>query len=146
MAHSSRSSSAPPSRAATGCAAVTFARRSPAARLESGRMARCLSTPVRERQWCRPATSSYLSRPMLLAFDIGNTETTVGLFAGDRLEGHWRLHSTAQRTPDEWASAFTIHVTQAGHSTEEIRAAIVASVAPQITQSLSEGVKLATQR
>lgn len=83
---------------------------------------------------------------MLLAFDIGNTETTVGLFAGDRLEGHWRLHSTAQRTPDEWASAFTIHVTQAGHSTEEIRAAIVASVAPQITQSLSEGVKLATRR
>ena len=83
---------------------------------------------------------------MLLAFDIGNTETTVGLFAGDRLEAHWRLHSTPERTPDEWASVFTTHLTQAGHSTEEIRAAIVASVAPQVTQSLSEGVKLATRR
>ena len=41
---------------------------------------------------------------MLLALDIGNTETTVGLFAGDRLEGHWRLHTTGQRTPDEWAA------------------------------------------
>ena len=83
---------------------------------------------------------------MLLALDIGNTETTVGLFAGDRLDAHWRLHSTPQRTPDEWASVFTTHLTQAGHSTEEIRAAIVASVAPQVTQSLSEGVKLATRR
>src|SRR6266850_932437 len=77
---------------------------------------------------------------MLLALDIGNTETTVGLFAGDRLEGHWRLHTTAQRTPDEWASALTAYLTQAGHSTQEVRAAIVASVAPQVTQSLCEGV------
>jgi type III pantothenate kinase len=83
---------------------------------------------------------------MLLALDIGNTETTVGLFAGDRLEGHWRLHTTLQRTPDEWASALTAHLTQAGHSTQEIRAVIVASVAPQVTQSLCEGVVGATTR
>ena len=83
---------------------------------------------------------------MLLAFDIGNTETTVGLFANDRPEAHWRLHSTPHRTPDEWAAAFTAHLTQAGHSTQEIRAAIVASVAPQITQSLCDGIVAATTR
>src|SRR2546423_15641994 len=83
---------------------------------------------------------------MLLACDIGNTETTVGLFANDRLEAHWRLHSTPHRTPDEWAAAFTAHLTQAGHSTQEIRAAIVASVAPQITQSLCDGIVAATTR
>src|SRR6266513_3651035 len=83
---------------------------------------------------------------MLLALDIGNTETTAGLFAGDRLEGHWRLHTTGQRTPDEWASALTAYLTQAGHSTQEVRAAIVASVAPQVTQSLCEGVVGATTR
>jgi len=83
---------------------------------------------------------------MLLALDIGNTETTVGLFAGDRVEGHWRLHTTPERTPDEWAAAFTAHLTQAGHSTQEIRAAIVASVAPHVTQSLCEGITLATTR
>src|SRR5262245_26147736 len=83
---------------------------------------------------------------MLLAFDIGNTETTVGLFSGDRLEAHWRLHSTPQRTPDEWAAAFTAFLTQAGHSTQEIRAAIVASVSPQITESLCDGVAIATTR
>jgi type III pantothenate kinase len=83
---------------------------------------------------------------MLLAFDIGNTETTVGLFAGERLEAHWRWHSTPQRTPDEWASALTAHLTQAGHSTQEIRASVVASVAPQITQSLCDGITTATTR
>src|SRR6266545_2725277 len=62
---------------------------------------------------------------MLLALDIGNSETTVGLFAGERLEGHWRLHTTPQRTPDEWASALTNYLTQAGHSTQAVRAAIV---------------------
>jgi len=81
---------------------------------------------------------------MLLALDIGNTETTVGLFAGDRLEGHWRLHTTPQRTPDEWASALTAYLTQSGHSTQEVRAAIVASVAPQVTRSLCDGIILAT--
>jgi type III pantothenate kinase len=83
---------------------------------------------------------------MLLALDIGNTETTVGLFAGDRLEGHWRLHTTPERTPDEWAAAFTAHLTQAGHSTQEVRAAIVASVAPHVTRSLCDGITLATTR
>ena len=83
---------------------------------------------------------------MLLAFDIGNTETTVGLFAGDRLEAHWRLHSTSHRTPDEWAYALTAQLTHAGHSTQEIRAAILASVAPQITENLSDGVEAATTR
>jgi len=83
---------------------------------------------------------------MLLAFDIGNTETTVGLFAGDGLVTHWRLHTTPQRTPDEWAAAFTAQLTQAGHSTEEIRAAIVASVAPQVTHSVSDGIQAATRR
>jgi len=83
---------------------------------------------------------------MLLALDIGNTETTVGLFAGDRLVAHWRLHTTPQRTPDEWAAAFTAQLTQAGHSTEEIRAAIVASVAPQVTHSVCDGIQAATTR
>jgi len=83
---------------------------------------------------------------MLLALDVGNTETTVGLFDGDRLDTVWRLTTTAQRTPDEWASALTAYLTQAGHSTQEVRAAIVASVAPQVTQSLCEGITVATTR
>jgi type III pantothenate kinase len=83
---------------------------------------------------------------MLLAFDVGNTETTVGLFAGDRLDAHWRWHSTPQRTPDEWATTLTAQLTQSGHSTQEVRASVVASVAPQVAESLCEGIELATTR
>lgn len=81
---------------------------------------------------------------MLLALDIGNTETTLGLFLGDRLEAHWRLTTMPPRTPDEWAAAFTAYLAQAGRSTQEVRAAVVASVVPQGTQSVCDGAERAT--
>lgn len=81
---------------------------------------------------------------MLLALDVGNTETTLGLFDGDRLDGHWRLTTTTSRTPDEWAAALTAYLVQAGHSTSEVRAAVVASVVPLVSHALGEGVASAT--
>ena len=38
---------------------------------------------------------------MLLTFDVGNTETTLGLFEGDALRGHWRVMTDIPRTADE---------------------------------------------
>ena len=38
---------------------------------------------------------------LLLALDVGNTNTVVGLFHGDRLRTHWRLTTHAERTADE---------------------------------------------
>src|SRR2546430_1537130 len=81
---------------------------------------------------------------MLLATNINNTETKVGLFRGDSLEAHWRLTTTPTRTPDEWAQALTSYLTQAGRSTQEVRAAILASVVPPVTQTLCEAVERAT--
>jgi len=83
---------------------------------------------------------------MLLTFDVGNTETTVGLFRGDALEGHWRITTTAQRTPDEWAALLSAYLVNAGHSPSGVRAAVVASVAPLVTQSLIDGIRGATAR
>ena len=40
---------------------------------------------------------------MLLAFDVGNTQTVVGLFAGTTLVEHWRIATDARRTADELA-------------------------------------------
>jgi type III pantothenate kinase len=77
---------------------------------------------------------------MLLALDLGNTEITVGLFAENELEAHWRLTTNPDRTPDEWGSAIAGFLLQAGHSPNEIRAVCLASVAPTVTQSLSEGI------
>ena len=82
---------------------------------------------------------------MLLVLDLGNTELTVGAFTGDQLLAHWRLTSM-ERTPDEWAFTLTGCLGQAGHSTEEVRAAVVASVAPPIARGLSDGLARATGR
>jgi type III pantothenate kinase len=38
---------------------------------------------------------------MLLAADVGNTQTVLGLYVGDRLTDHWRLATEITRTGDE---------------------------------------------
>ena len=38
---------------------------------------------------------------MLLAVDVGNTQTVLGLFEGDRIADHWRLATERTRTGDE---------------------------------------------
>jgi type III pantothenate kinase len=38
---------------------------------------------------------------MLLAVDVGNTQTAIGLYDGERLTDHWRLATERSRTGDE---------------------------------------------
>ena len=40
---------------------------------------------------------------MLLAIDIGNSQTVIGLFDKDRIVRQWRITSQATRTADECA-------------------------------------------
>src|SRR2546427_1778691 len=80
---------------------------------------------------------------MLLAVNINNTETKIGLFRGEALESHWRL-TTAGRTPDEWAAAITDALPETGRPRSEVRAAILASVVPPVTQALGEAVAAGT--
>jgi type III pantothenate kinase len=42
----------------------------------------------------------------LLAVDVGNTQTVLGLFADGRLTDHWRLATEAERTGDELGALF----------------------------------------
>lgn len=80
---------------------------------------------------------------MLLALDLGNTELTVGGFVGSRLEVHWRLTNVSQRTPDEWA-AVLLGQLRLVPDAPRIRTAIMASVVPQTTRVLTEGIEKAT--
>jgi type III pantothenate kinase len=41
---------------------------------------------------------------MLLAVDVGNTQTVLGLYDGEELLEHWRLATEAERTGDELAA------------------------------------------
>ena len=43
---------------------------------------------------------------MLLAIDVGNTNTVMGVFEGDKLEHSWRIKTDARETADELALTF----------------------------------------
>jgi type III pantothenate kinase len=43
---------------------------------------------------------------MLLAVDVGNTQTVLGLYDGERLAEHWRLATEPHRTGDELGALF----------------------------------------
>lgn len=80
---------------------------------------------------------------MRLLLDIGNTEATVGLSEGSIMRGRWRLTSSHERTPDEWAVAIDAFVVRAGHAPAEIRSACIASVVPTVTQAVIEAIRSA---
>ena len=39
---------------------------------------------------------------MILVFDVGNTELTIGLFREAELRAHWRVMTDVARTSDEF--------------------------------------------
>ncbi|MFP6663896.1 MAG: type III pantothenate kinase [Deltaproteobacteria bacterium] len=67
---------------------------------------------------------------MLLAIDVGNTHTVLGLFDGKKLRRHWRVLTEHTRTADEY-SVFVWNLTRmAGVKPTEIEGIIVANVVP----------------
>ncbi|MGA8534192.1 MAG: type III pantothenate kinase [Candidatus Tumulicola sp.] len=74
---------------------------------------------------------------MLLALDVGNTETKLGCFndAGD-LAITWRVTTELRRTPDEYGVFFTQLFTTGGVDPRAIDAVAIASVVPKLDPSL----------
>ena len=70
-------------------------------------------------------------RSLLLAVDVGNTNTVFGLFAGRELLAQWRITTNRERTADEYAATLFQLMTLKGLPAERVGAAIVASVVPQ---------------
>lgn len=75
---------------------------------------------------------------MILVFDVGNTETTVGLFDGDVLRGHWRLTTDVARTPDEIALLIRALLSTDGVDRTAVDRAAIGSVVPSLTGPLAE--------
>lgn len=78
------------------------------------------------------------SSPLLLAVDVGNTNTVVGVFSGDELVADWRLATNPHTMPDEYAVLFANLLSYQGLSVSEVDAAIIASVVPKMTAHLQE--------
>ena len=70
---------------------------------------------------------------MLLAIDVGNTHTVLGIYDGVRLVADWRMTSLMHRTSDENWLMVRSFCTNAGIDTEQITAAGISSVVPDLT-------------
>jgi type III pantothenate kinase len=78
---------------------------------------------------------------MLLAIDVGNTQSVLGVFRGEELVWHWRMATRRDRTPDELALLFGGFLSQQGLSfSQEITGVVMASVVPDQAQALREMV------
>jgi type III pantothenate kinase len=74
---------------------------------------------------------------MLLAVDVGNSQTVIGVFDGADLQEHWRISTDAQRTPDELALLFGGLMAFADLSfSKNVHGVIVSSVVPVVTEML----------
>jgi len=73
---------------------------------------------------------------MLLVIDIGNTNTSLGVFEGDKLVTHWRLTTARSRTVDEWGVHARNLFALAELDFKAIDAIAVASVVPPLNFTL----------
>jgi type III pantothenate kinase len=72
---------------------------------------------------------------VLMAVDVGNTQTVLGLFEGVELRGQWRISTEGQRTSDELAVVFAGLLDLNGLELGQVSAMIVSSVVPGLTRS-----------
>lgn len=83
---------------------------------------------------------------MLLAVDVGNTDTVIGLYdmsvddpesAADGLVDHWRIATHAERTADEHAVMFQGFLAFRGMSFDrEVNGIAISSAVPRVTANL----------
>ena len=85
---------------------------------------------------------------MLLAVDVGNTDTKLGYFreSGDAAEPFtlvktWRAQTARARTADEFGVLFATLLGISGIAIEGVRAIVVSSVVPQTDRALAEGCR-----
>ncbi len=70
---------------------------------------------------------------MLLAIDIGNTETTMGVFDGDKLKATWHTATVIHRTADEHAILLLNLLGRQGLQASDVKEVSLCSVVPPIT-------------
>jgi type III pantothenate kinase len=70
---------------------------------------------------------------MLLAIDVGNTHTVLGIYDGERLVADWRMASLTHRTVDENWLTIKSFCTDANIPLAEIDGVGISSVVPDLT-------------
>jgi type III pantothenate kinase len=79
---------------------------------------------------------------MLLAVDVGNTQTHLGVWNGEDLVAEWRISTDARRTSDELALVFQEFLHFEGLSfSSQVSGVVLASVVPSLTAAHREMVQ-----
>ena len=78
---------------------------------------------------------------MLLAIDVGNTNTVFGIYRDKELIGSFRLSTTAERTSDEIGMQIHMYYTFLGLQISDTKAVIVASVVPPVMYTLINAIR-----
>jgi type III pantothenate kinase len=73
---------------------------------------------------------------MLLTFDVGNTETTIGLFDGEQLRAHWRIMTDVARSADELGVLLRALLAGADLGVRDVHGVAIGSVVPRVTTPL----------
>ena len=75
---------------------------------------------------------------MLLAIDVGNTNTVLGVFDGTRLLDHWRLETERAAHLDEYGSWSARCSSGPASTADEVHAVAVSSVVPPLQFNLEK--------
>lgn len=81
---------------------------------------------------------------MILAVDVGNTQTVLGLFEDGRLDGHWRVATDATLTADELRVKIGGLLALDGIAWGDIGRVVLSSVVPTLTGHYEEMALRAT--
>ncbi len=73
---------------------------------------------------------------MLLVIDIGNTNTVLGIYAGQTLKNDWRIGTDKDRTVDEYAMLIDNLFRLSGLQFSDLDAVIVSSVVPPMLDTM----------
>ena len=74
----------------------------------------------------------------LLAIDVGNTQTVIGLFDGEEIRASWRLGSVARWTSDELAILIEGLFRLSDLKMSAVKRVVISSVVPQLGPTLEE--------
>jgi type III pantothenate kinase len=75
---------------------------------------------------------------MILVFDVGNSETTIGLYADTTLREHWRITTVVERTPDELSLLIRQLLGSRDVALTDVTGTALGSVVPAVTSPLDE--------
>jgi type III pantothenate kinase len=73
---------------------------------------------------------------VIFVFDIGNTNTVLGVYDGEELKYHWRIETNRNRTDDEYGMVIKSLFNHVGLSFTHIKGIVISSVVPPIMFAL----------